>query len=149
MAVSSGNLQSIGTHGWWRDTEAAGSTPGAPSISSLTDNGDGSVTVAVDGDAGVTNYLYYMAAGDGALTQGESRSGDGDITQTGLTTGQSYWFVVVSQSGSFYSPPSAPILRYVSAATTTHTYEILHVRDLDERGIWQELLCTEVESGTS
>jgi len=64
------------------------------------------VIATMTGDTGVTNLLYYRTLGDTAWTVGESRSGDGTITQTGLTGNTSYDFIVVSQSGGCLSLPS-------------------------------------------
>ena len=82
-------------------------TPTEPTLISVISQGDGdSVIATMTGDTGVTNLLYYRTLGDTAWTVGESRSGDGTITQTGLTGNTSYDFIVVSQSGGCLSLPS-------------------------------------------
>ena len=58
----------------------------APVITSLTDGGDGSSLVAAVTGTG-TIQLYYKTKNASSWTIGETRSGDGNITQTGLTTG--------------------------------------------------------------
>lgn len=121
---------------------AAGSVPSAPDITALVDNGDGTVTATIDGDVAVTNYLYYGRPGQ-ALTQGQSRSGDGDITQTISTTELAYVFVAISKSGDYWSPPSDIWTLYVTDGSTQHVYEILSVRDVDERKTLMEVLAVE------
>lgn len=56
--------------------------PAAPTIT-VTDNEDGTATVAVSGsDAGTTNTAYFAPARGGDWTSGGSRTGDGDIAVT-------------------------------------------------------------------
>ncbi len=76
-----------------------------PAISSITDNNDGSITVAVTGSD--TIQLYYRALGASSWTTGESRSGDGDITQTGLTLNRWYELYCVSIGDYHSSAPTA------------------------------------------
>lgn len=56
--------------------------PAAPTIT-VTDNEDGTATVAVSGsDAGTTNTAYTAPARGGSWTSGGNRTGDGNITVT-------------------------------------------------------------------
>lgn len=56
--------------------------PTAPTIT-VTDNEDGTATVAVSGsDVGTTNTAYTSPARGGSWTSGGNRSGDGNITVT-------------------------------------------------------------------
>jgi len=125
MAIAVGNMQSVGVAGWWRDTDV-GSAPGAPSLSVANDGDGDAVTATVDGDAGATHQLYYMLFGDTSWTTGESRSGDGAISQAGLTANRIYSFIVVSISGGLNSLPSTVIRVYVSADTADLETAIYH-----------------------
>ncbi len=114
MTIIAGTMQSIGTGGWFITTTA----PGAPTLT-LASSGDATATLTVDGDAGVTNQLYYRIAGQVAWTTGESRSGDGDIVQTGLTNGRLYEFFATSISGGLASAPSGIVTAWTSASTVS------------------------------
>ncbi len=81
-----------------------GAGPSAPTLAIVVSGN--SAIATIDGDAGVTNYLRYKASSDSAWTDGGSRSGDGDITVSGLTSGVLYTFVVYSASDSGNSVPS-------------------------------------------
>jgi len=138
MAVGLGNMQSVATGGWWL-TES--STPSEPGLT-LVNNDDGeSVTATVDGDAGVTNTLYYRKSGDAAWTAGESRTGDGDITQSDLTSGTLYTFVVVSDSAGIRSLPSASVAVVVTGATQK-AYQIEAILNADEQNVELEILAS-------
>jgi hypothetical protein len=121
----------------------AGSQPGEPTATA-TSTTSGQVDVVVDGDAGVTNRLFYRQADDTAWTTGVTRSGDGTIAQTGLTAGDIYTFVVVSDDNGYYSKPSKPLSLAVFGSTD-HTYNILAVIEPAERGEYVEILCVEVK----
>lgn len=91
----------------WRLVMAA--PPAAPTISAAA--GTAQVTVTVDGDAGVTNYLKYKSSSQSAWQDGGSVSGDGDIVVTGLSNDTPYIFCVYSQaSAGPYSLPSAALI---------------------------------------
>jgi len=121
MTVTIGDMQSVGTRGWWVTDTAGGSAPGTPTLT-LTNDGDGdAVTATVAGDGGVTNTLYYRAVGASAWTTGASRSGDGTINQTGLDDNTWYSFVVVSSSGGYNSLPSLPASIYCTSGDTSDT----------------------------
>jgi len=83
----------------------ASETQPVPVISSVTDNNDGSITLAVTGDD--TIQLYYRLLGASAWTTGESRSGDGDIVHTGLTLNKWYELYCVSVGDYHTSAPTA------------------------------------------
>lgn len=68
--------------------------PTTPTLSVTT--GDGSVTATIDGDAGVTNYLKYKSPSHSSWQDGGSRSGDGDITVSGLSEDVPYIFIAYS-----------------------------------------------------
>ena len=59
-----------------------GTLAAAPTEPTLTVSNDGdgdAVTATVDGYPGATNTLYYRTLDDSTWTEGESRTGDGDI----------------------------------------------------------------------
>lgn len=68
------------------------------------------VTVTIDGDAGVTNQLMYKAEADVDWTNGGQHAGDGDIVISDLTRGTTYIFSAYSISGdsivSLFAPPA-------------------------------------------
>lgn len=97
----------------------AAGAPGAPSISAA--EGTLSVTITIDGDTGVTNYLLYKASSDIVWTDGGSRAGDGDIEVVGLTAQVPYTFVVYSASGAGNSLPSPAVEVTLAADTDTGT----------------------------
>ncbi|MGD8237838.1 MAG: hypothetical protein PVH68_04760 [Armatimonadota bacterium] len=88
---------------------AGGSAPGEPDLTIVNDGTGTSVTATVDGDAGVTNTLYYRQADEDDWTQGSARAGDGDIQQTGLSNDTWYEMVCISTSGGVKSVPSNPV----------------------------------------
>ena len=80
--------------------------PDRPAISSVTDAGnESSITAAVIGTG--TIQLYYRIKNTSAWTTGLSRSGAGNIIQTGLTAGKWYEFYITDTVDSIASPPSA------------------------------------------
>ncbi len=119
-----------------------GGFPGEPSLAVVADSSS-QITATVDGDSGVTNRLYYRKSGQASWTAGETRSGDGDITQTGLTAGTSYSFVAVSTSavGDIYGLPSAA-LNLLVTGETQKIYNIEAILDTEERGAEMVLLCS-------
>lgn len=108
-----GDYLSIMTDGWWR---LAAATPTKPTLSVVDDGTATSATATVDGDSGATNQLYYRSSGSAAWTTGLSRTGDGDIQQTGLSVGY-YEFICVSTVGGVPSLPSNPA--FVTIAATS------------------------------
>jgi hypothetical protein len=84
------------------------SAPNMPRVN-VVNNGDGvSVTATVAGDAGVTNQLFYAAQGASGWTDGLTCVGNGTITQTGLSSGTQYTFIVVSSLAGANSVASLP-----------------------------------------
>ena len=121
-----------------------GALPSTPTLT-VSNDGDGdAVTATVAGDDSALNKLYYRKASDTAWTIGENRAGDGDIAQAGLDDGEFYWFMVISVVAGVSSVSSLQVMVYVSSGTITHTYEIVHVGDVKERGRWSILFCTEI-----
>jgi len=117
MSVTIADMQSVATAGWW--ITSGGSPPAEPTLS-VSNDGDGdAITAAVDGDAGVTNRLFYRKTADASWTVGNTRAGDGDIAQAGLDAETWYDFVVVSDDGGYYSVPSKPASVYVTAGGGT------------------------------
>ncbi len=114
MAILVGDMQSVGTAGWFINTAVVGTSPTEPELSVVNDGTGTSVTAAVVSDAGVTNTLYYRTLADSAWTEGADRIGSGDIAQAGLTNGTWYDFVVVSDDAGILSLPSACVGVYVS-----------------------------------
>lgn len=83
-----------------------GEVPEAPTISSVSDNGDqSSITVSVSGSN--TIQLYYRTRNTIEWIEGESRSGDGDIVQGDLTGGSWYELYATSIDGEMESAPSS------------------------------------------
>ncbi len=96
----------------------AASAADAPSISAAA--GTLAVTITIDGDAGVTNYLLYKRSTDTTWTAGGNRSGDGDITVSSLLNDVPYTFVAYSTTGAGASTPSPAVtVRLAAAATDT------------------------------
>lgn len=90
-----------------------------PTVPSFTITpGTGQVTVTIDGESGVDNYVVYKQENASSWTAGGSRSGDGDITVTGLSNGVRYIFTVYSQfkTGpiSSYAPTQSVLLSEAS-----------------------------------
>lgn len=141
MAIGVGEMQSIGTGGWF--ITSGGAAPGEPTLSVVL-AGSGAVTATVAGDASVTNTLYYRKSGDTSWTEGNNRSGDGDISASGLDADTNYTFTVVSSDGSFYSLPSAALTMLVTG-DTQHVYNILAIIEPEERGGEMQVLATEVD----
>jgi len=83
-------------------------TPTTPTIG-VTMDGYAVAHVSVAGTEGATNQLFYQVAGGGAWVAGNSRVGNGTITQLGL---ENKWhqFIVVASLGGYFSLPSGPAL---------------------------------------
>ncbi len=123
----------------WPDTRTGTATagPDAPIITGVVDNGDqDSVTVSLTGTD--TLQLYYRQKGLSAWTIGLTRSGDGDIVQTGLIAGTWYEMFATASDG-FESNPSNLVTIYLAQAEGVGTlktaiYSIL-IDDDDVQGI--------------
>jgi hypothetical protein len=92
----------------WPDTrtgtlDPGAAAPAAPVITNVVDNGDqDSVTVSLTGTGTLT--LYYRQTGLSAWTEGEDRTGDGNIVQTGLVAGTWYEMYATATSGGTSAP---------------------------------------------
>lgn len=80
-----------------------GTAPAAPTLL-VADAGNGAVTATVTGTG--TIRLYYRLSGCSAWTSGNSRSGSGTISQTGLVEGGEYEFYASATSDGLTSGPS-------------------------------------------
>lgn len=76
-----------------------------------------SIRVTVDGDAGVTNTVYYDLSDGTAWTTGNDRSGDGTINITGLIAGNTYVIVVQSDNTNSLSVMSNKVQLTLSTGT--------------------------------
>lgn len=100
--------------GFWG--EAAADAPTTPTLS-VSVSGT-TATATIDGDAGVTNFLVYKAAGETSWSAGGSRSGDGDIAVADLIAGVRYVFIAYSLSSGTYSTPSVAYEVLIQVSTT-------------------------------
>lgn len=95
-----------------------GDTPSAPVITVSV--AGTTATITFDGDAGVTNYLFYKAAGASSWTVGGNRAGDGDIAVAGLSAGVRYTFVGYSWNATGgNSGPSITLDVLIQVSTTS------------------------------
>lgn len=96
---------------------AGGVAPSTPTLS-VTVSGT-TATATIDGDAGVTNWLYYAADSDTEWTT-DSRAGDGTIVVADLVVGVRYTFIAISQSAAgVFSEPSIPVDVLIQPTTTS------------------------------
>lgn len=86
-------------------TAIGASAPDAPALALSNDETGTSFTASVSGSGTIT--LYYRQSTASSWTEGNSRTGDGDIQQTGLTRAL-YEVVAVAESSGLYSLPSSP-----------------------------------------
>ena len=91
--------------------------PSEPTLSVANDGDGAAVTATVSGTASATHVLLYRTGEDASWTEGESRVGDGDIAQSGLSAG-AYHFVVQSNNVDGYSVPSNLIALEVKDTTS-------------------------------
>ncbi|MFA4972303.1 MAG: hypothetical protein WC683_06795 [bacterium] len=110
----------LGVDGTYDTTPAA---PARPTLAVVNSGSGTSVTATVAGAAGVTNLLFYRLDGASSWTTGNTRVGDGIITQTGLTALRRYEFIAVSESTGAYSLPSVPatLVPRNTSGSGTHT----------------------------
>jgi hypothetical protein len=100
------------------------SAPNAPTLS-VANNGDGvSVTATVAGDVNVTNQLLFKSANAALWSYGNTCSGSGTITQSGLTASLLYQFIAVSSEAGAWSLPSTPCQVIVRATVTAVVEQI-------------------------
>lgn len=110
-------MAKIGDIGLGFGTASGGVAPSTPTLS-VSVSGT-TATVTIDGDSGVTNWLYYAAANDAEWTT-DSRSGDGNIVVADLVVGVRYTFVATSQSAAgVFSEPSIPVDVLIQVSTTS------------------------------
>lgn len=91
--------------------------PSEPTLSVENDGDGAAVTATVSGTAGATHVLLYRTGTDASWTEGESRVGDGEIAQAGLSAG-AYHFIVQSRNDDGYSVPSNLIALEVKDTTS-------------------------------
>jgi hypothetical protein len=109
----------------WPDTRTGTglcTAPAAPIITGVVDNGDqDSVTVSVT-TTPITNtvQLYYRQKDESAWTTGLTRSGSGDIVQTGLADGVWYEMYCTAQDTN-ESAPSNLVTVYLASLAGTGT----------------------------
>jgi fibronectin type 3 domain-containing protein len=83
-------------------------TPAAPTGVTATP-GNGQVTIAWTAVPGVTSYNIYWSTTSGAgVTGTQIANVTTPYTQTGLTNGTTYYYVVTALNGAVESPPSTP-----------------------------------------
>lgn len=103
-----------------------GLTPGAgiiapgPTITAIVDGGDEDSFIATVEGSG-TIQLYYRLRGATTWITGETRSGDGDITQTGLEGDKWYEVYITDTIAGIESSPSA--IHYINIAGAANTIE--------------------------
>ena len=86
-------------------TEGGGAAPPAPVISGVVRSGDGtSAVISIIGTN--TIRLYYKIRHVLSWVTGLTRTGSGNITQTGLVAGKNYEFYCVADDSGYVSPPS-------------------------------------------
>lgn len=130
MTIISGDTVAMATGGVL-ESRATGSKPTTPTLSIVT--GTGQVTATIDGDSGVTNYLRYKAPSDTSWRDGGSRSGDGDLVVTGLSSDVPYVFVAYSiDDDNVASLPSVACLATLSETATEGEFDDLLVDTTDE-----------------
>lgn len=96
---------------------AGGVAPSTPTLSVVVSGT--TATATIDGDGGVTNWLYYAADSDTDWTT-DSRAGDGDIVVADLVVGIRYTFVATSQiTAGVFSEPSIPVDVLIQTTTTS------------------------------
>lgn len=96
-------------------------TPAAPAQPTLSISASGTtITATISGAAGATHLLKYKGSSDTAWQTGGTRTGDGNITVSGLTANSPYIFTAYSQiDGGVYSLPAVAV--YVIPAPDTDT----------------------------
>jgi len=109
----------------------AGTEPDPPTFTTAT--GANSVTLTIDGDAGVTNYVVYKASSDTAWLAGGNRSGDGDVTVSSLDNDVPYIFTVYSVDGAGLSSTPGVAVNITLSEDSTNEIDA----DLDYMAIEQ------------
>jgi hypothetical protein len=133
LVTVSGGTPTLTTETSWNDFTVASAAlvPSTPAMTVASDGTGTSFTATIDGDAGVTNYLYYKRPADTAWTLGGNCSGDGTIQVTGVVRAF-YETYAVSKSGDSYSLPTVVLPVYVdTTAATAYIVQIMEaVRDI-------------------
>lgn len=99
-------------------------------------------TVSITGAAGAVHQLYYRKEAETDWTAGATRTGDGDLSASGLDASTGYWFMVVSTVGGEDSLPSASLFGRTDASSR-RVFEIISVGNLDERSGEVEVMVAE------
>ena len=86
-----------------------GLSPSAPSLTAVDDGTGSSLTATVDGDASVTNTVWYRPAAGTAWISGAARTGGGDVTVSGLAEDTTYELVATSSLYGLSSGMSNPV----------------------------------------
>jgi len=83
----------------------------------VTNDGDGATVTATitDADAGDTVQLLYRLTSDSAWTVGDTRSGNGIISQSGLSGPAEHEFIAYAVALGIPSTPSVPVILSVYA----------------------------------
>lgn len=116
--------------------------PPTPTLSVENDETGSSVTATVAGSGTIT--LLYRKASDTAWTAGASRTGDGEISQTGLEGPAVYEFSAVADDGGYSLPADPEFLRVYDPdqALQLDTGALLMLRNLRDlvaaTNTWQE-----------
>ena len=93
-----------------------GTPPGVPTFTVAT--GVNAVTVTIDSDASVTNYVRYKGSSDTTWQDGGSRSGDGDVTVSSLDNDVPYIIEVYSvDAAGLSSTPGVAVITTLSATS--------------------------------
>lgn len=112
--------------------------PTAPTITAveLTTT---SIRVTVDGDADVTNTVFYVLSDGTAWTTGNNRSGNGDIDITGLIAGNTYDMVVQSDNTNSLSVMSNKATITLSTGTAVEPTgdAAIHLNAFGETGVFK------------
>lgn len=96
---------------------AGGVAPSTPTLSVVVSGT--TATATINGDDGVTNWLYYAADSDTEWST-KSRAGDGTIEVADLVVGVRYTFVATSQiTAGVFSEPSIPVDVLIQTTTTS------------------------------
>ena len=112
MSITAKNLVALVTLGvLWDST-----VPAAPTITVVDDGTGTSFTATIAGASG-TVQLYYRKASESSWTTGSTRSGNGDIQETGLTQRTLYYIYATDTVNSITSAPSAMATVYLNPAT--------------------------------
>lgn len=118
MGIQGNDVVALATGGVL-ENYTGGAAPSAPTAPVITvEAGDSSLTVTIDSDAGVTNYVYYKKTSSSAWTAGGNRSGDGNVVIGSLAFG-SYNILAYSSNEGVYSLPSNLVLSYVFDSANT------------------------------